>query len=93
MRIRLEKQVVEFVRRLAPTPRRRVRAALRSLASERGDIRPLEGRLVGYYRLRVGPHRVIFAYAEGGKEIRCLYAAHRALVYETFRARLGDLLK
>jgi mRNA-degrading endonuclease RelE of RelBE toxin-antitoxin system len=93
MRIRLERQVIEFVRRLPPVPRRRLRNALRSLEKERGDIRPLEGRLVGYYRLRVGPHRIIFVYAEGGKQIRCLYAAHRGLAYETFRARLGDFLK
>ncbi len=59
MRVELSPQVLEFVRRLPPEPRRRLRRALKALAKESGDIRRLEGPLQDYCRLRVGGFRVI----------------------------------
>ncbi|MGA7275483.1 MAG: hypothetical protein WBX14_11620 [Candidatus Udaeobacter sp.] len=53
IKVELSKQVVAFVARRAPEPRRALRAALRGLARERGDIRALEGPLKDYHRLRV----------------------------------------
>ncbi|MGH7896925.1 MAG: type II toxin-antitoxin system RelE family toxin [Candidatus Binatia bacterium] len=81
MKVELAAQVVEFVRRLPPDPRRRPRRALRDLARERGDLKPLEGPLEGYCRLRVGGYRIVLRYA-GRRTIQCVFAERRSLVYE-----------
>ncbi len=90
MRVNLSHQVREFVRRLAPDPRGRVRRGLRLLEKERGDIKALEGDLACYYRLRIRSYRVIFAYRgtkrPGPPEIDCLFCEHRSVVYEAFAA-------
>jgi mRNA interferase RelE/StbE len=94
VKIELERQVVQFVRSLAPEPRRAVREALRRLQHETGDIRALEGELAGFYRLRVGCYRVLFHYvARGSKRvIRCVYANQRQLVYEVFAHHFHQLI-
>ena len=48
--IRVAPQVEAFVKSLAPEPRRRLRLAIRGLATGRGDIKSLEGKLSGYCR-------------------------------------------
>ncbi len=97
MKVEISEQVLTFVRSQAPEPRRRMRLALRDLASEKGDIKALEGPLRGYHRLRVGPHRIVFAYAasEGNSaSIRCLFAERRGIVYTVFSHALqGELLE
>jgi mRNA-degrading endonuclease RelE of RelBE toxin-antitoxin system len=89
-RVELSEQVVRFVARRAPEPRRMLREALRALARERGDIRALEGPLEEYHRLRVGGYRIILAYEVSGKRriIRCIFAERRSAVYETFQRLL-----
>ena len=87
-RIRLAPQVVEFVRSQAPEPRRRLRRALRALAADKGDLKPLEGPLQEYWRLRVGPYRIIVRYATP-KTIECVFAERRSLVYELFEKLLA----
>ena len=91
MRVIVSGQVVAFVRRLAPEPRRLVRRALRELAGGKGDIRQLEGPLEGYYRLRVGPYRIVFSYGER-QRIECVFAERRSLVYEVFARVLAEQL-
>ena len=91
MKVELSPQVVEFVRRLAPEPRRMLRQALRGLAKDRGDIKVLEGPLDGYCRLRVHGYRVVFCYAEQGK-IQCVFAERRSIVYEVFAHVLSEKL-
>lgn len=88
--VRLEAGVVAFVRTLAPEPRARVRRALRQLERGRGDIKALEEDLAGYYRLRVGAHRLVFRYARDGgrRHIRVVFAERRRVVYELFAAVL-----
>lgn len=81
MKVELSEQVVDFVRRLPPDPRRRLRRALRDLAHERGDLKPLEGPLEGYCRLRVGAYRVVVSYAKR-RAIQCVFAESRSIVYE-----------
>lgn len=85
-KVELSEQVVRFLARRAPEPRKMLRAALRGLVKERGDIRALEGPLKDYHRLRVGGYRIIFAYRLTGKErrIQCIYAERRSAVYEMF---------
>lgn len=85
-KIELSEQIVRFVARRAPEPRRMLRAALRGLVRERGDIQALESPLTNYHRLRVGSYRIIFAYRTIGKRrrIQCIYAERRSVVYEVF---------
>lgn len=86
--VNLATQVVDFCGSLAPQPRRKLRLALRKLAREQGDIKSLEGSLVGYHRLRSGSYRVIFTrrLGSGKPQIDCIFAEHRSLVYEIFSA-------
>ncbi len=81
MKVELAEQVVDFVRRLPPDPKRRLRLALRDLARGRGDIKRLEGPLDGYCRLRVGGYRVVFAYGERDT-VQCVFAEQRSIIYE-----------
>ena len=90
-KVNLAAQVVDFFGQLAPEPRKKLRLALRRLEQEKGDIKSLEGKLTGYQRLRSGSHRVVFArkVRNGRPEIDCVFAEHRALVYEVFSAALA----
>jgi mRNA-degrading endonuclease RelE of RelBE toxin-antitoxin system len=81
MKVELAEQVVDFVRRLPPEPRRRLRLALRDLGRGRGDIKRLEGPLDGYCRLRVGGYRIVFVYGDRGT-VQCIFAEQRNIVYE-----------
>ncbi len=90
MRIKPSAQVAEFVRSLAPEPRRQLRLAIRSLAQGRGDIKALEGELAGYWRLRVGSYRVILW--QGPNVIECVFAERRSIIYEVFAEELRKKL-
>ena len=85
-KVELEAQVVDFVRALAPEPRKLLRRALKQLDQERGDLKQLEGELAGYCRLRVRGYRVIIRfYVERGRRVaRCVFAERRSVVYEVF---------
>ena len=85
-RVELDSQVADFVRALAPEPRRRLRAGLHGLEQEQGDLKQLEGDLTGYARLRAGSYRVILRfYTERGHRVaRCVFTERRAVVYELF---------
>ncbi|MBI4326480.1 MAG: hypothetical protein HY674_14620 [Chloroflexi bacterium] len=86
IRVELDPQVADFVRTLAPDPRKRLRQGLHGLERETGDLKQLEADLAGYARLRVGGYRVIVRFfAEGGQRVaRCVFAEKRAVVYEMF---------
>lgn len=90
--LRTALQVIEFTRRLVPEQRRAIKTALRELRHERGDLRALEGTLAGYYRLRVGRFRLVFAYASDGA-IEVIFIEERGLVYEVFEAEFVKRLK
>ena len=83
--VRVSAQIIAYAGRLAPEPRRAVKHALAALREERGDICILEANLSGYYRLRVGRHRIIFTYAPDGA-IEVIFMEERQLVYEMFEA-------
>jgi len=76
--------VAEWLSRLAPEPKRRLRAALKKLETWREDIAPLHGELEGFYRLRIGGYRVVFRVMLR-QMIRLEYADTRDVVYEVFR--------
>ncbi len=84
MKISASEQVAEWLSRLAPEPKRRVRVALKGLETWRGDIAPLHGELEGFYRLLIGGYRIVFRVMRR-KIIRLEYADTRDVVYEVFR--------
>jgi len=90
-RIELSPQVATFLRSVAPEPRKQLRAAIRDLAADQGDIIELEHPLDGFCRLRVGRYRIIFHYVVEARAriVRCDYAERRELIYELF----ADLIR
>ena len=90
--VQWSEQVQSFVSSLAPEPKKKLRAGIRALADDFGDIKPLMDDLIGYNRLRIGDFRVIYRDAsERGRPIRkCLFAEHRNVVYEIFRKMVLD---
>ena len=82
-RVELREQVRRHYETLGLTHRRDVKRALKALAEGRSDPRALEAPLEGYYRLKIGSHRLIFRHAEGARII-CAYLNTRKLVYEIF---------
>ncbi len=88
--VRIQDEVVEYLRRLAPQPRHALRLAVKDLADEKGDIKALTDELEGFYRLRVGSHRIVFEYQviAGQRVITCVFAGPRKWIYEVFQSRL-----
>ena len=88
--VRVQEEVVDYLRRLAPEPRHALRLAIKDLAREKGDIKPLTDDLEGFYRLRIGSHRVVFDYQviDGQRVITCVFAGPRKWIYEVFQSRL-----
>jgi len=84
--VRVQDEVLNYLKLLPPEPRHALRLGIRGLQEEKGDIRSLTDELGGYYRLRVGKYRVIFTYRleDGRRSIDCVYAGQRAWIYEVF---------
>ena len=92
-------QVAFYVKSKAPGPRRELWRGIKGLADWDGkenppQIRHLEDELIGYSRLRVGAHRLIFreTVAQGQRTIACLFAGPRSTVYEAFAELFLDEL-
>ena len=90
-RVKIREQVWNFYAQLGPEQRRAVKRGFSQLKYERGDIRALRERLEGFYRLRIGVHRVIFRYLPG-RIIECVYMNDRALVYDVFESELHRII-
>jgi mRNA interferase RelE/StbE len=88
--VRVQEEVFNYLRRLPPQPRHALRVAIKGLARESGDIKPLSEELEGFFRLRIGCHRVIFEYEiiDGQRLITCVFAGPRKWIYEVFQSRL-----
>jgi mRNA-degrading endonuclease RelE of RelBE toxin-antitoxin system len=91
-RIIIHAQAEAFIGALAPEPRARLVRAMKKLSA--GDVKSLEGRLAGYWRLREGGYRIIFADSlkEGVRTFDCLFAERRSFVYELFEQILAEQL-
>ncbi len=89
-KVEVAPQVREFVRSLAPVPRRALTQAIKSLAQDADDRKILEGKLSGYHRLRVAGHRVIYReqLIGGVRVFFCIFAERRSVVYELFQQML-----
>lgn len=88
--VRVQNEVLDYLRRVSPQPRHALRMAIKGLAEEKGDIKSLTDKLEGFYRLRVGSHRVIFEYEiiDDRRVITCIFAGPREWIYEVFQSRL-----
>jgi hypothetical protein len=91
VRITLEQQPLEFIKRQPPENRKRLRDALHAV--ERGAVfpEPLEDELEGFYKLKVERSRLILqsANSEEGPSFRVVFAERRKVVYEMFSQILG----
>ncbi len=88
--VRIQDEVLDYLRCLAPKPRHAIRLAIKGLTREKGDIKQLTDELEGFHRLRVGSHRVIFEYEiiDARRVITCIHAGPRKWIYEVFHSRL-----
>ena len=84
MKILASDQVAKWLRNLPPEPKQRVRVALKRLERWQGDLKPLQGELEGFYRLRVGGYRIVCRMISRSV-IQLEYADTRDVVYEAFR--------
>ena len=86
MRISASEQVQLWLAGLPPQTKRSVRAALKGLAASARDLdlKALRRELEGFYRLRVGDHRIVY-HLETKGTIRLDYVDLREEVYEAFR--------
>jgi len=68
MRIEYSKTAAKALQRMDKAMRNRIREAVEGLTETppRGDIKPMEGKPAGRYRLRVGGYRVIYRYNQEG---------------------------
>lgn len=92
MPVRVQQEVLDYLRKLPPQPRHALRLAIKGLAKERGDLKSLVDELDGFHRLRVGSYRVIFEYEIIGKTrvLTCVFAGQRKWIYEVFQSRLQE---
>lgn len=90
--VRIQQEVLDYLKRLAPQSRHALKGAIIGLAREKGDIKALCDELEGLYRLRVGSNRVIFEYEiiEGKRAATCVFAGPRKWIYEVFLSKLSE---
>ena len=92
IRVRIQEEVLEYLRSLPPQPRHALKLAIKGLSNERGNMKSLIDDLEGFHRLRVASHRVIFSYSviDGERVITCVYAGPRKWIYEVFYSKLRE---
>ena len=80
----------DFIRKLAPEPRRRLIRSLKGFPA--GDTKALEGKLSGYNRLREGGFRIIYAdmVKNGVRTFDCIFAERRSIVYDLFEQLIAE---
>lgn len=78
-------QVVDALKALHPGVRKDIRRALDEVnAGKKRDVAALTGELTGFWRLRVGKHRIVFRYDEAGL-LMAEFLGPRRTVYHSFR--------
>jgi mRNA interferase RelE/StbE len=87
-KVSISAQVRAYQGKLSPEPRRRLKLAIMGVAEDKGDIKAFTDKLEGFYRLRVGQHRVVYRHCDG--RIECFYAAPRKTVYEYLSAHMRE---
>ena len=78
-------QVVDALKALQPGVSRDIRRALDDVnAGKKRDIPALTGELAGFWRLRVGKHRIVFRYGDVG-QLMAEFLGPRSTIYRSFR--------
>ena len=92
IRVRIQEEVLDYLRILPPQPRHALKIAIKKLSEEQGDIKSLTDDLEGFHRLRVRSYRVVFEYSviNGESVITCVYAGSRKWIYEVFQNRIME---
>jgi len=92
IRVRIQEELLDYLRSLPPQPRHALKLAIKKLSEEQGNIKSLTDDLEGFHRLRVGSYRVIFEYSliEGERVITCVYAGARKWIYEVFQNKVME---
>jgi mRNA interferase RelE/StbE len=90
-RVQVRSQVWEFAAKSGLQQQRALKRAVLGLAREHGDISALHDELDGFYRLKIGRHRVIFRYLPG-RIIECIFVEERRLVYEIFESEMSRII-
>lgn len=79
--IRIKGSAARTLRRITPSDRRRVVAAIDRLATERAAGGVLKGEFSGLRRLRVGSYRVVYEVVQEELVILVVRIGHRREVY------------
>lgn len=91
IKVTLDDQPLEFIRRQSPDNRRTLREALHAV--EKGEVfpEPLEDQLEGFYKFKVSDFRLILQAlpSDTGPRLRVVFAERRSVVYELFKQLLG----
>ena len=85
--IRLSSKAEKYYKKLDKAMRKRARKELEELSAfdnpvEHQDVKALTGDLRGFYRLRVGDYRIVFALLHDSRTIAVLNLAPRGDVYK-----------
>jgi mRNA interferase RelE/StbE len=85
--IKLSSKAEKYYKKLDNVTRKRTTEALKELAAfanpvEHHDVKPLTGDLRGFYRLRLGDYRIVFAILRGIQTIAVVNFAPRGDVYK-----------
>ena len=87
MKVTVEPQPREFIRRQPPAARQQLRETIHSI--ERGKIfpEPLDEELEGFYKVRVENCSLILKHESGDKAplFKVVFAERRSIIYEMFR--------
>lgn len=91
VKVTLDDQPLDFIRRQPPDARRALREALHEVESGRQSPMPLEDQLEGFYKVRVGNFRLILQSVSSGAGagFRVIFAERRRFVYILFAQLLG----
>jgi mRNA-degrading endonuclease RelE of RelBE toxin-antitoxin system len=91
IKVTLEEQPVEFIKRQPPQSRKRLRDALHDVEQGTAFPEPLEDELEGFYKVKVESFRLILesAASKEGPRFRVIFAERRKAVYEMFSQLLG----
>jgi mRNA interferase RelE/StbE len=83
--LKFSDQVVDALKALHPGVRKDIRRALDEVnAGKKRDVAALKEELAGFWRLRVGKHRIVFRYDEVGQLV-AEYSGPRRTIYRSFR--------
>jgi len=91
MKVTVEPQPREFIRRQPPGTRLLLRKILHAIERGQSVPEPLDDELDGFYKIKVEGYRLIIQHVAGeaGPFFRVVFIERRSVVYEMFRQIVG----